>query len=168
MDTDLDSRALKRLWIMFKSLSIQVPLSSRYKSIESGAVKLSTTEEDLMAVLYLTQPNNPCMMPAPIEELRPHAKRILNSSAAYECSFIPREDFRGLLKLLFCIEMDKPDRSLGVNIAAHAPPITDEDLLNGTADALLKNFTHNEEGDIYWHDFSNVISTYLVKHLSVP
>lgn len=159
--SDGNSRALKQLWIIFKTLSIQFAPSSEYKSFE--AVGLSTTEEDLMDVLCLTQPNNPCIMPAPIEELRPHAKRILNFSAPYECSFIPREDFRGLLKLLLCIEMDKPDFSLRGNIATHAPPIIDKDLLDRIAEALLKNFTLNEKGDIHWHDFSNVINTYLVK-----
>ena len=162
---DGSSRALKQLWIVFKSLSLQFAPLSGYKSSE--AVGLSTTEEDLMDVLCLTQPYDPPMMPTPMEDLRPHAKRILNSPAPYECTFIPREDFLGLLKLLFCIEMDKPDRSLGVTTAAHALPITDKDLLNGIADALLKTFTPREKDDIYWRDFSNVISTYLVSSLPV-
>lgn len=161
---DGSSRALKQLWIIFKSLSFQFAPSSGYKPSE--AVGLSTTEEDLMDVLCLTQPYDSCIMPAPIEELRPHAKRILNHSASYECSFIPRGDFLGLLKLLFCVKMDKPNISLGANTTARALPIIDKDLLNGVVDALLKNFTFSEKGDIYWRDFSNVISTYLVS--SVP
>ena len=162
---DGSSRALKRLWIVFKSLSLQFAPSSEFKSSE--AVGLSTTEEDLMDVLCLTQPYNPCIMPAPMEDLRPHAKRILNSPAPYECTSIPREDFLGLLKLLFCIVMNEPDRSRGITTAAHALPITDKDLLNGTTDALLRNFSPREKGDIYWRDFSNVISTYLVSSLPV-
>ncbi len=160
---DAKARASKQLWIMFKSLSTRIPLSSLPKSIESRVASMSTTEDDLMDVLCLIQPNDPCIMPAPIEELRPHAKRILSSSTTYDYSSIPRGDFVSLLKLLFCIQLGKPNLSSRVHTTAHALPAVDLDLLDPLAVALLENSTPNEEGVVYWHDFNKIISIYLVR-----
>lgn len=152
---------------MFKSLSIQSPRPNGIKSIDSGVTDLSTTEEDLMDVLCLTQPDDPCIMPAPIEELRPHAKRILSSSSPYACSSIPCGDFLSLLKLLLSVQLDKPEWG------SHQPYFhtgrilkhPDSEILQGAADALLKRFTTNEKSDIEWHVFKNVLSVYLVRSL---
>ena len=164
---DANARASKRFGIMFKSLSIQSPRPNGTQSIESGVTDLSTTEEDLMDVLCLTQPDDPCIMPAPIEELRPHAKRILSSSSPYACSSIPRGDFMSLLKLLLSVQLDKPEWG------SHEPYFhtgrilthPDSEILQGAADALLKRFTTNEKSDIEWHVVKNVLSVYLVRSL---
>ncbi len=164
---DAKARALKQLWIMFKSLSTRIPLSSLPQSIESGVASMSTTEDDLMDVMCLIQPNDPCIMPAPIEELRPHAKRILSSSTPYDYTSIPRGEFVSLLKLLLCIQLDKPNLASGVHTTAHVLPTVELDLLDPLAVALLENSIPNEEGVVYWHDFDKIISKYLVRCLHI-
>ena len=98
-----------------------------------------------MDVLCLTQPDDPCIMPAPIEDLRPHATRILNSSMPHACSLIPREDFLSLLKLILSVQLDKPVWG------PHEPYFhtgrilihPSSEILKGAADAILKQFTSN-------------------------
>ena len=162
---DANARASKQLWMMFKSFSIQVAHSNRPKVTEARVADLSTIEEDLMDVLCLTKPDDPCIMPAPIEELRPHAKRILSSSTPYTCSSIPRGDFLGLLKLILSIESDKPEwgphepRFYTGRILV--PPRSD--ILQGASNAVLRRFTSSENIDVDWHVFKNVLSVYLVR-----
>lgn len=157
-----NARAEKQLWIMFKSLSIRIPQPTESESIETSEANLSTTEEDLMDVLCLAQPHDPCIMPAPIEELRPHAKRILNSSRPYACSSIPRGDFLTLIKLLLSTQMNKPVRFSQVHTARTFPTLA-IDLLDGLANSVVDRFSSNENGEIDWHGFNNVMSTYLVR-----
>lgn len=154
---DAIARASKRLCIMFKSLSIQNSHAIRPEPTQSSVANFPTTEEDLMDVLCLTQPDDACIMPAPMEELRPHAKRILRTPISNAHYSIPCADFRRLIRLLLCI---RPERSPCVR-AVCALPTLDIDLLDGIADALLKHFNPNERSDISWHEFNNVISTYL-------
>ena len=171
MDTDVypdgNARTMKKLWIMFKSLTISSPHPSPPELIESSVVKLSTTEEDLMDALCLTQPDDPCIMPAPMETLRPHAKRILSSSTPYACSSIPRGDVLSLLKLILSVQLDKP------KWGSHQPYFytgrilvyPDPEVLQGAADAILRRSTSDEKRDIDWHIFQNVLSIYLVRIL---
>ena len=162
---DANARALKELWLLFKSLSIQMPCSKRSSSIESSSVvDLPTAEEDLMEVLCLTQPDNACIMPAPMEELRPHAARILSPSTQYTCSSVPREDFLGLLKLILSIQLDKPEWG------PHEPYFhtgrillrPNPDILEGAVDAIMRRSTSDEKTDVDWHLFKNILSVHLV------
>ena len=162
---DANARASKRLWILFKSLSTRTPLPDDNRSTESSVLDLSTTEDDLMDVLALTQPDNPCIMPAPIEELRPHAKRILGSSKFHKYYSITQRDFLSLLKLMLSIQMDKPEWG------SHQPYFNtgrillppNPEILRGAADAILRSFNHEVRGDIEWHGFHKVLSVHLVR-----
>lgn len=164
---DTKARTSNQLWILYKSLSVQIPHSSQPKVAKVSVTDMSTTEEGLMDVLALTQPDNMCIMPAPIEELRPHAKRILSSSTPYAFSSIPREDFLGLVKLILSIQLDKPEWG------PHQPLFhtgrvllqPSEDVLQGASDAILKSFTSGEDKDVDWHDFKNTLSLHLVSFL---
>ena len=165
---DGSGRASKQLWIMFKSLSIQASFSGRPKIPEASVADLSTIEEDLMDVLCLTQPDNPCIMPSPIEELRPHAKRILSSSTPYTCSSIPREDFLNVLKLLLSIQLDKPEWGPSHEPPCHTGRILVQprsDILQGASEALLSLFTSSENKDVEWHVFKDVLNVHLVRFL---
>ena len=163
---DANARASKRLWILFKSLST-TPLLGQFRSTESSMVDLSTTEDDLMDVLALTQPDNPSIMPAPIEELRPHAKRILGSSTFQKYYSIPYGDLLSLLKLMLSIQIDKPEWG------SHQPYFNtgsillppNPDILQRAADAILSSFTYGGTADIEWHEFNNILSVYLVRSL---
>lgn len=165
---DASGRASKQLWVMFKSFAVQISHSSRLKVAEASVADLSTIEEDLMDVLCLTQPDDPCIMPAPMEELRPHAKRILSSSTPYTCSLIPREDFLSLLRLVLSIQLDKPEWG-----PSHEPPCHTgrifvqprSDILQGASEAILRLFTPSENKDVDWPVFKNILSLYLVRLL---
>lgn len=117
-----------------------------------------------MEVLALTQPDNACIMPAPIEELRPHAKRILNSSTRYTYSSIPRAEFLNLLKLILSVQLDKPQwgdhEPYFYTGRVLTPP--DPDMIQGTANALLRKSTSSEKGDFDWLSFQNVLNVDLV------
>ncbi|CAD6590268.1 MAG: hypothetical protein ASARMPREDX12_004235 [Alectoria sarmentosa] len=159
---DTNARALKRLSILFKSLSIESRLN-QLKSIGSSVADWSSTEEHLMDVLCLTQPDDPCIMPAPIEELRPHAERILSSSTPYTCSLIPRRDFLRLLKLLLSVQLIEPEWGSHEPYfhTGHVLIHPGSDTLQGAADALLRRFTSSEKSDVNWHSFKNVLSVYV-------
>ena len=166
--TDASGRASKQLWIIFRSLSIQSSYSSRPKIPEASVADLSTIEDDLMDVLCLTQPDDPCIMSAPMEELRPHAKRILSSSTPYSCSSIPREDFLSLLTLLLSIQLDKPEWGPSHEPPWHTGRILEQprsDILQGASEAILRSFTPGEKKDIEWHVFKYVLNIYLVRFL---
>lgn len=164
---DANARASKQLWMIFKSLSIRFPHPSRPKVIESSVVGFSTIEEDLMDVLCLTLPNDPCIMPAAIEELRPHAKRILSTSNTSIDSSIPRGDFLSLIKLLLSVQLDKPEWGSHEpyfhtgRILKHPDPA----ILQGAANAIVKQLTSRETSDVDWHVFQNVLTVYIVRSL---
>ena len=138
--------------------------------MNSNAVDLSSTEDDVMEILALTQPDNLCIMPAPMEELRPHAKRILSSSTPYYFSSIPRDDFLSLLKLILSVQLDKPEWS------SHEPYFhtgrvlkhTNPDILHGAAGAILRSSTSSEKRDIDWQSFKNILSVHVVIFLALP
>ena len=117
-----------------------------------------------MEALALTQPDDACIMPAPIEELRPHAKRIMSSITRYTYSSIPRGEFLSLLKLCLSVQLDKPEwgthEPYFFTGRALTPP--DPDILQGAADAILRKSTSGEKSDVDWHSFQNVLSVYLV------
>ena len=167
---DDSARASKHLWGLFRSLSTSPSDLDRHKLMKSNAVDLSSTEEDVIEVLALTQPDNPCIMPAPIEELRPHAKRILSSSTPYDFSSIPLEDFFSLLKLMLSVQLDKPEWS------SHEPYFhsgrvlkhTNPDILHGAAGAILRSSTSSEKRDIDWQLFKNILSVHVVTFLTLP
>ena len=163
---DASARASKRLWILFKSLSTRIPLPDHYRSTKFSALDLSTTEDDLMDALALTQPDNPCIIPAPIEELRPHAKRILGSSTIYNYYSIPLGDFLNLLSLMLCIQIDKPEWGSGPPYfnTGRISPTPIREVLRGAADAILRSFSHEATADIGWHEFHNVLSVHLVRN----
>lgn len=164
---DANARASKRLWIMFRSLSTHCFSLGGFEKIKPSVVGLSNTEEDLMEVLALTQPENPCIMPAPIEELRPHAKRLLSSSTPCTYPSIPRGDFLSLLRLMLSIQLDKPEWG------PHEPSFytgrvlikPDAEILQGAADAILRCSTSSEKRDVDWESFKNVMNIYLVRFL---
>ena len=161
------ARASKQLWILFRSLSSQNSHPSELKVPEASVADLSTIEEDLMEVLALTQPDNMCIMPAPMEELRPHATRILDSSTPYICSSFPREDFRELLKLILSIQLDKPEWGTE-QPRFHTGRILVQpnlDILQGASDTIMRLFTSSENKDVDWHDFKDTLSVYLVSFL---
>ena len=162
---DTNARALKRLSILFKSLSMESSRLNQPKSIEFSVADWSSTEEHLMDVLCLIQPDDPCIMPAPIEELRPHAERILNSSTPYTCSSIPRRDFLRLLKLLLSVQLIEPEWGSHEPYfhTGHVLIHPGSDTLQGAADALLRRFTSSEKSDVNWHSFKNVLSVYVVR-----
>lgn len=161
---DASARASKRLWILFRSLSSGSLTSSGPKMVETNVADLSNTEEDLMEVLALTQPDNACIMPAPIEELRPHARRILKFSTRYTYSWIPRAEFLNLLKLILSVQLDKPQwgdhEPYFYTGRVLTPP--DPDIIQGTADALLRRSTSSEQGDVDWKSFEKVLNVDLV------
>ena len=160
-----DARASRRLWILFKSLSTQTPLPNHNTSTESSVLELSTTEDDLMDVLALTEPDHPSIMPAPIEELRPHAKRILGSAKFHTNYSIPQGDFLSLLSLILSIQMDEPiwdNHKPYFNTGRILLP-PNREILRGAADAILRSFNHEVIGNIEWHDFHKVLSVHLVR-----
>ena len=161
---DDSARASKHLWMLFKSLADH---STEVNELNAGEINpggLSNTEDDLMEVLALTQPDNACIMPAPIEELRPHARRILGSSTPCIYSSISRGDFLGLLKLILSVQLDKPEWG------NHEPEYytgrilvsSDPDILQGAADAILKKSIPSETKDVDWPSFQNILNVYLV------
>ena len=160
---DASARASKRLWILFRSLSSRSLTSNGPKLVETYVADLSNTEEDLMEVLALTQPDNACIMPAPIEELRPHAKRILNSSTRYTYSSIPRAEFLNLLKLILSVQLDKPHwgdhEPYFYTGRVLTPP--DPDMIQA-ANAMLRKSTSSEKCDVDWPSFQNVLNVDLV------
>ena len=128
------------------------------------------TEEDLMEVLALTQPNNASIMPAPIEDLRPHARRVLGSSTLRTYSSIPRGEFLSLLKLILSVQLDKPEWG------AHEPFFytgrilipPNLDILQGSADAILRGSISSEQMDVDWQSFQNILDVHLVSLSTVP
>ena len=158
------ARASKNLWLLFRSLADHSGVLNETKVVESNLAGLSNTEDDLMEVLALTQPDNLCIMPAPIEELRPHARRILGSSTPCTYSSIPRGDFLSLLKLILSVQLDKPEWG------EHEPYYytgrilvsPDPDILQGAADAILEKYISNETSDVDWRSFQNILNVYLV------
>ena len=161
---DESARASKRLWMLFRSLSGPSSSPSGSKLLETNVANLSDTEEDLMEVLALTQPDNPCIMPAPIEVLRPHARRILSPSTPYKPSMIPRGDFLNLLKLMLSVQLDKPEWGdhEPYFYTGHIPIPPDSDTLQGAAEAILRKCILDEDRDIDWQSFRNVLDIYLV------
>ena len=161
---DDSARASKHLWMLFRSLAGHSAGLNEANVVESNLAGLSTTEDDLMEVLALTQPDNPCIMPAPIEELRPHARRVLGSSTECTYSPIPRGDFLSLLKLILSIQWHKPEWG------NHEPYYytgrilvsADPDILQGAADAILKKAIPSETKDVDWPSFQNILNVYLV------
>ena len=161
---DDSARASKRLWMLFRSLAGHSAEVEEPKVVDINLAGLSSTEYDLMEVLALTQPDNACIMPAPIEELRPHARRILGSSTPRTYSSILRGDFLSLLKLLLSIQLDMPEWG------DHEPyyysgrilDSPDPDVLQGAADAILKKSIPDETEDIDWLSFQNILNVYLV------
>ncbi|MCJ1456963.1 hypothetical protein MMC28_007329 [Mycoblastus sanguinarius] len=127
------------------------------KDTECGQAELSV-EEDLLDVLALVQPADPCITAVQGDELRPHTSRILDSSEGYVYTLIPRKDLFSLLKLLLSIEIDKPkwgDRFY----TGHAPSTSpDPDILNRVTDAVLRRFTQDEESDVNWQTFKDALS----------
>lgn len=162
---DAGARASKRLWILFRSLSRRSLTSSGPKMVENNVASLSNTEEDLMEVLALLQPDNTCIMPAPIEELRPHARRILDSSTQYTYSSIPRAEFLNLLKLILSVQLDKPEwgdhEPYFYTGRVLTPP--DPDIIQGTADAILRKSTPSDKGDVDCKSFQNILNVDLVR-----
>ena len=162
---DANARASKRLWILFKSLSTRTPLPDHSRSTESSVLDLSTTEDDVMDVLALTQPDNPSIMPAPIKELRPHAKRILGSSTFHTYYSIPQRDFLSLLRLMMSIQINKPVWG------SHQPYFNtgrilltpNREIVRGATDAVLRSFNHEGTADIEWHEFHDVLRVHLVR-----
>ena len=164
---DANARSSKSLWILFKSLSTRTPLPGQIRPTRSSVLDLSTTEDDLMDVLALTQPSNPCIIPAPIEELRPHAKRILGSSKSQNYHSVSQGDFLSLLNLMLSIQMDEPERGPHqpyFNTGRILQPPSPE-ILRRVADAVLRCFTYEGTADIEWHEFNSVLSVYLVRSL---
>ena len=167
---DDSARASKRLWMLFRSLASPSAGAGEPKVVETSLVGLSNTEEDLMEVLALIQPDNSCIMPAPIEELRPHARRILGHSTSYTYSSIPRGDFLSLLKLILSVQLDKPEWG------NHEPyyytgrilASPDPDILQGAADAILKMSISGETEDVDWRSFQNISNVYLVSLAIAP
>ena len=167
---DDSARASKHLWMLFRSLAGPSAEASEPKVVETNLAGLSNTEEDLMEVLALTQPDNACIMPAPIEELRPHARRILGPSTSYAYSSIPRGDFLSLLKLILSVQLDKPEWG------NHEPYYytgrilvsPDPDILQEAADAILKKSISSETEDVDWRSFQNILNIYLVSLAIVP
>ena len=167
---DESARASKRLWMMFRSFSTPYSETSGDTSIKMDRTGLPDTEEDLMEILALVEPDNPCIMPAPIEELRPHAKRILNSSMSYTYSSIPRRDFLNLLKLLLCVQLDKPEWEdhqpyfyTGRILTPSSP-----DILQGAADSILRKAIPDEGRDVDWYSFQNILNIHLVSLFVSP
>ena len=120
-----------------------------------------------MEVLALTQPDSactPCIIPAPIEELRPHARRILGSSTLCAYASISREDLLGLLKLVLSVHLDKPEWG------SHEPQYytgrisvsRDPDILQGAAEAILNKSISSEAKDVDWHSFQYILNVFLV------
>lgn len=161
---DHSARASKHLWILFRSFSSPSSCFSGRESIESTVVDPIDTQEDLMEVLALTQPVNHCIMPAPIEELRPHAGRILSSSTLYTCSSIPRGDFLSLLKLILSVQLDKPEWEFHEPYfytgRIQVPP--NLDILQGSADAILRGLSSSEKNGVDWQSFQTITNVYLV------
>lgn len=161
---DDSARASKNLWLLFRSLAGHSAEVDEPKVVGTNLAGLSNTEDDLMEVLALTQPDNLCIMPAPIEELRPHARRILGSSTLCAYSSIPREDFLSLLKLILSVQLDKPEWG------DHEPDYhtgrilvsPDPDILQGAADAILEKSISSEARDVDWCSFQNILNVYLV------
>lgn len=166
---DHSARASKHLWILFRSFSSPSSCFSGRKSIESTVADPIDTQEDLMEVLALTQPVNHCIMPAPIEELRPHARRILSSSTLYTCSSIPRGDFLSLLKLILSVQLDKPEWEFHEPYfytgRIQVPP--NLDILQGSADAILRGLTSSEKNGVEWQSFQTIMNVYLVSLATV-
>ena len=170
MNADRYPRASKRLWMLFRSLAGHSAEVNEPKVVETNLAGPSSTEDDLMEVLALTQPDNPCIMPAPIEELRPHARRILGSSTPCTSSLIPRGDFLSLLELILSVQLDKPEWG------EHEPYYysgrilfaPDPDILRGAADAILKNSVSSETKDVDWRSFQNMLNVYLVRLAIAP
>ena len=167
---DDSARATKRLRMLFRSLSAHHSPSVEFELTKSSALDLSSTEEDIMDVLALTQPDDPCITPAPIEQLRPHAKRILGSSTPSISSSIPRGDFLSLLRFLLGVQLDKPDWGSQEPYFQTGRILIrpDSDLLQRASDAILRRSGHDEKMDVDWHVFTNVLSVYLVRYLAVP
>lgn len=160
---DASARAYKRFWILFRSLSSRCLTSNGPKLVETNVAGLSNTEEDLMEVLALTQSDNACIMPAPIEELRPHARRILNSTQ-YTYSSIPHAEFLSLLRLILSVQLDTPQwgdhEPYFYTGRVLIPP--DPDIIQGTANAILRKSTSSEKGNVDWSSFQNIVNIDLV------
>ena len=167
---DDSARASKRLWMLFRSLASHPAEVKEPKVVDINLAGLSSTEYDLMEVLALTQPDNACIMPAPIEDLRPHARRILGSSTPCNYSSIPRGDFLSLLKLLLSVQLDMPEWG------DHEPyyysgrilNLSDPDILQGAADAILKKSIPDDTKDVDWRSFQNILNVYLVSLANEP
>ena len=167
---DDSARASKHLWMLFRSLAGHSAEVNEPKVVATNPAGLSNTEDDLMEVLALTQPDNACIMPAPIEELRPHARRVLGSSTQCTYSSIPRGDFLSLLKLVLSVQLDKPewgdhepDYYTGRILASPDPGI-----LQGAADAILKKSIPSETKDVDWRSFQDILNIYLVSLAIAP
>ena len=167
---DDSARASERHWMLFRSLADHSAEVNEPKVVGTNLAGLSSTEDDLMEVLALTQPDNPCIMPAPIEELRPHARRILGSSTPCIYSLIPRGDFLSLLELILSVQLDKPEWGehepyyySGRILSAPEP-----DILRGAADAILKKSISSETKDVDWRSFQNILNAHLVRLAIAP
>ena len=160
---DDDARSSKHLWMLFRSLADHSDKTNEPKVVAADLAGRSNAEDDLREVLALTQPDNLCIMPAPIEEWRPHARRVLGSSTPCLYSPIPRGDFLSLLKLILSVQLDKPEWG------NHEPcyytgrilASPDLDILQGAADATLKKSIPSETKDVDWRSFQNILSVYL-------
>lgn len=163
-DTDTDFRASHRLRLIFRSFSI-CPFdggeaeSSRFPSL------LSRTEDDVVDVMLLAMPCDPCMAPPSRESVKPHAQRVA-LSARHIDFLIPRKDLRALLRFLLSIESDPPERFRSFQ-TAHAAPGFNVDVLDGASDALLRRVAPNEDSDVKWLDFKSVVDVYLVRSTRV-
>lgn len=161
---DEKSKASRRLWLLFRSMSV---LSHRTNGLEKvGSKDEERVIEDLVDVLVVIQLSDACIIDLSREQLRPHAERLA-SSMHYVCSPIPRQDFLSLLKLLLSIAVNEPRRDDGFHTARLLSNI-DPDSLTGSADALLAPFTKSEDCNIEWEMFEDIMITYLVNIRGQP
>ena len=167
---DDSARASKHLWMLFRSLAAHCAEVNEPKVVATNLADLSNTEDDLIEVLALTQPDNACIMPAPIEELRPHARRVLGSSTPCAYSSIPREDFLSLLKLILSVQLDKPEWGDHEPdyYTGHVLVSPDPDILQGAADAILKKSMPSETKDVDWPSFQNILNVHLASLVITP
>lgn len=172
MQSDPDRDLLSsHIWRVFRSLAIPNAIASSADVPNEGQSEQQSQVDDLLDVLHLVHPPGATYGCTYRDELRPHASRILGPTVFQDSTnrsviggyFIPRGEFLGLLSLLLSIHVN--EGMLGASFmitTARLPHGLDEELPERLAKAILHRFAPDENSDIEWPIFQDMLSNYLV------
>ena len=171
MDIDqypnMEARELARndqqLCMLFRSLAVAHPCIEEKKPLVPTEIKMPDSEKDILDILMLVKPSHPCTM-STYEALRPYARKLMSEIPRQAAHYaIPQGDLQDLMEVILSIQIIKA-KGLTQQKAAWRTIHPGSNLLTALARALVRRFqmTSENQCDIDWQSFRNILKTYLV------